>query len=98
MITFDYVFFRFFYQTLKMTLDQRRKSGIKRNDLIDLMLAAVEKDNSMLQEEDSNDQFYQDSKMNHKVKGALDETSVIANAMIMFLAGSNICLQHDNMI
>lgn len=33
---------RFFYNTVKQTMDLRRETKAKRNDLVDLMVAAVE--------------------------------------------------------
>lgn len=78
---------RFFYNLIKASIEARRKSGEQRNDLIDLMIRIM-KDEEITTGEDELDQFENDAKLKGPVKKAeFDELTLIANAMVMLLAG-----------
>ncbi|TRY70169.1 hypothetical protein TCAL_05204 [Tigriopus californicus] len=78
---------KFFYNVIKATVEARQKSGEKRNDVIDLMIRIMKEEEIAAQDEDL-DQFENDAKLKGPVKKAeFDELTMIANAMVMLLAG-----------
>jgi len=81
---------QFFINVVQSAIKQRRETKTRRNDLIDMMIDAVE--NSKDTDEDdehANDQFEQDSKVQglDKSKTKLNEDYVIATAIVLMQAG-----------
>ena len=86
----------FFYNILKATITQRQTGQVeRRNDLIDLMLDAIKKEDVPNCSIDANgnestnltDKIEQDSKLNHRSEKRLTDINIIATAMIIFVAG-----------
>ena len=72
----------FFANIVRKTIQQRKASKERKDDLIDLMLDAMEglKDES---QEENEDQYEADMKLSHKANGKnLDEMSFIGTAMV----------------
>ena len=77
----------FFVNVVKRTIQERKSSKERKNDLIDLMLDAMEgvKDE---EQEEKEDQYEKDMKLTHKANGKnLDEMSFIGTAMVFLVAG-----------
>ena len=77
----------FVANVVKNTIKQRKASKERKDDLIDLMLDAMEglKDES---QEENEDQYEADMKLSHKANGKnLDEMSFIGTAMVFLVAG-----------
>ena len=77
----------FFANIVRKTIQQRKASKERKDDLIDLMLDAMEglKDES---QEENEDQYEADMKLSHKANGKnLDEMSFIGTAMVFLVAG-----------
>ena len=74
----------FLYNVVKQTLEMRQEHKIKRNDLIDMMMDAVE--GNLEQGKEQEDQ-HRDSHLNHKVTKKLDDLAIISTAQIFLLAG-----------
>ena len=77
----------FFVNVVKRTIQERKSSKERKNDLIDLMLDAMEgvKDE---EQEEKEDQYEKDMKLTHKANGNnLDEMSFIGTAMVFLVAG-----------
>ena len=81
----------FFIKAVESAIKQRRETKIKRNDLIDMMIEAI--DNPLFSGEDDdehgNHQFEKDSKIkpSEKYKVALNEDHIIATALVLLIAG-----------
>ena len=76
----------FFYNIIIETLNQRKQSKVKRNDLIDMMLDAIKGD--LKEEEEKEEQFDIDAKLKHSVKKKeFDEVEIVATAMALLIAG-----------
>ena len=56
----------FFYEAIVASLKHRRESKTKRNDLIDMMLAAIK--GELAEEAETEEQFEKDAKLNHKAE------------------------------
>ena len=77
----------FFVNVVKKTIQERKASKERKNDLIDLMLDAMEGVKEEEQEDDE-DQYEKDMKLTHKANGKnLDEMSFIGTAMVFLVAG-----------
>merc|ERR1712130_803880 len=77
----------FFVNVVKRTIQERKASKERKNDLIDLMLDAMEGVKEEEQEE-KEDQYEKDMKLTHKANGKnLDEMSFIGTAMVFLVAG-----------
>ena len=77
----------FFVDVVKQTIRERKASEVRKNDLIDLMLDAMdgEKEEEL---EQGVDQYDRDMKLTHKANGrSLDEISFIGTAMVFLVAG-----------
>lgn len=75
----------FFYDALVNTLNHRRKSKNRRNDLIDMMLDAMKDTDDATHVDHEEDD---DSKLHHKAnKKNIDDVSIVATAMVMLIAG-----------
>ena len=73
---------KFFHSLLTQTLRHRRETGERRNDLIDLMVAATgheEGDAAMSKDARSPN--------NDEKKAKLDEMAIVATAMVLLVAG-----------
>ena len=80
----------FLMHIVEESFKQRKESKIKRNDLIDMMIDAVEEKQIDVEEKDmhANDQFEEDAKIvNHENKNKISYDDVIATALIMLSAG-----------
>jgi len=71
------------------SLETRKKTGDKRNDLIDLMLNCIEHGDSLdnAKSEEDNTQFDKDQKLNHQNKSKLSTDEIIATAIVFLVAG-----------
>ena len=81
---------QFFIDVVQSTIKQRRETKTRRNDLIDMMIDAVENSKEEDEHDDhANDQFEKDSKVRgvDKYKNILNEDYVIATAIILMQAG-----------
>ena len=81
---------KFFIQVVEATIKQRIESKTKRNDLIDMMMDALEGRLDVTEENDhANDQYEQDAKLigHSKKTKDLDYEHVISTAMILLIAG-----------
>ena len=81
---------QFFINVVQSVISERRQTKIRRNDLIDMMIDAL--DSSKVEEDDdehANDQFELDSKVQgvDKSKNKLGEDYIIATAIILMQAG-----------
>ena len=77
----------FFYNVITETLNQRRQSSSKRNDLVDMMIDAI---NGKLSKDENEEksQFDKDSEFSHQAKeGQMDDISIAATAMVFLIAG-----------
>ena len=79
----------FFYDMILQTLQQRKSSKVRRNDLIDMMVDAVKGD---LEDEDAfedEEQFDKDAKLQLEIskKTTLDIEAIVATAIIIMIAG-----------
>ena len=79
----------FFYNVVKDTLKQRKTSKNKRNDLVDMMLDAINgKITNDKDDQDDKSQFDKDSEIVFKAKdGQMDDVSIAATAMVFMIAG-----------
>ena len=72
----------FFYDAIVASLKYRRESKTKRNDLIDMMLAAIK--GEITEEAESEEQFEKDAKLNHKAeKHDMDELVSLRDLCVM---------------
>ena len=77
----------FFVDVVKQTIRERKASKVRKNDLIDLMLDAMEGEKEE-ELEQGEDQYDRDMKLTHKANGrSLDEISFIGTAMVFLVAG-----------
>ena len=90
---------QFFIDVITTTLRDRQANGEStRNDLIDMMLKAMKEETGEVDDNENKEQFDLDSELkNHQKskKKELDETTIVATAMIMLIAGEYvvICLE-----
>lgn len=85
---------KFFARIINQTIENRKKSKEKRNDMVDMMLDALREDSSINKEDEKennnheDEQFEKDSKLTHdNRKTLIDEASIVATALIMLVAG-----------
>lgn len=79
---------KFFMTVIKETIKQRRETGARRNDIVDLMIDCIKN----IDITDANDkldetQYDKDMKMNHKNKSVLTEDTIVSTAMVLLVAG-----------
>jgi cytochrome P450 len=78
---------KYFREVILKTLDARRKSKERRNDLIDLMLDCLD-DDQQVEKENEDNQFDNDRKLSHDKEGAkITEDEVVATALVFLVAG-----------
>ena len=65
---------------------QRKSTGMRRNDLIDLLLDAM-KDEGNDDQQEILDQFDKDAQLEFKNKKELDTVTLVATALVMLVAG-----------
>jgi len=80
---------KYFRDLILNTMNARKKSKARRNDIIDLMLDCLKEDEEEdMEAEDNNNQFDKDQKFAHNKKGAkVSEDEVVATALVMLVAG-----------
>ena len=80
---------KYFRDMILNTMNARKKSKARRNDIIDLMLDCLKEDEAEDKEgEDNNNQFDKDQKFAHNKKGAkISEDEVVATALVLLIAG-----------
>ena len=78
---------KFFKNVVLQTLQKRRESGIRRNDLIDMMLDCIKEEDVAEEEEEETEQYHQDMKLQHKNVRKLDELAIVSNAIILLVVG-----------
>jgi len=83
---------KFFENIINQTIENRKKTKERRNDMVDMMLDAIRKDKSNTEETEHNnheeEQFEKDSKLtNVKKKTDIDEANIVATAMVLLIAG-----------
>ena len=77
---------KFFINTITQTIKSRKETKRRRNDLIDLMIDAIKDELSVEAEDENDDEVKKALQSNHKSK-KLDESKVIATAVVMLVAG-----------
>ena len=77
---------RFMVNTIKKTIKHRRETGVRQNDMIDLMIDCM-KDEAAAETEGGSDQYDADMKMEHKRGRQLDEDIIVATSMVLLVAG-----------
>nr|AIL94151.1 cytochrome P450 CYP3026A3 [Tigriopus japonicus] len=78
----------FFYDIIRGTIEHRMKTKTRRNDLVDLMIDAMKADTPPEEDKDTEGQFDQDAKLNHKVVSKqMDEITMVATALVILVAG-----------
>ena len=80
---------RFFLNIIRKTISDRRASGVKRNDLVDMMMESMREGGLTVDEsEQDDDQFEKDMKLAHnsKVK-SFDELTMVATSLVLLVAG-----------
>jgi len=86
---------RFFVNIIRKTIEERKASKVRKNDLVDLMLDCIKQEDEEASEDDSgiddqdHEQYDQDMKLKDIKKGKhnLDESTVIATALVLLTAG-----------
>jgi len=81
---------RFFRDVITQSIRMRRESKERKNDLIDLMLDVMKDDEHKEEDKvEEEDQYEKDMKLNTsgKRKKQIDETLVVATAMVLLVAG-----------
>ena len=80
---------KFFKDVLTDMIKKRRESGIRQNDLIDLMIDCIKDDVVRDENENELDQFHKDMAFQHEKTGkvTLDEDIVVATALVLLVAG-----------
>jgi len=80
---------KYFRDMIVNSMNARKKSKERRNDIIDLMLDCLKEDEPVDKEgEDTDNQFEQDRKFSHSKKGAkCSEDEVVATALVLLIAG-----------
>jgi len=76
---------KYFRDMVLKTMEVRRKSKVRRNDLIDLMLDCLKEDSK--DSEESSNQFDKDQKLNHRSVERVTDDEVVATAMVFLIAG-----------
>lgn len=80
----------FFAAIIRMTIETRRKTGQRRNDIIDLLVDELKQDKPSAPKDEAEDEFEKDANIDmSKVQDVeLDmEIALISNAIIFFFAG-----------
>lgn len=79
----------FFMKTIRQSIAHRRETGERRNDMIDMMMQAMEEDDNNKPDNEVDDgQFEKDAKLvNVKKISQIDELTMVATAMVMMVAG-----------
>jgi len=80
---------KFFKDILTDMIKKRRESGIRQNDLIDLMIDCIKDDVERDDNENELDQFHKDMTFQHEKTGkvTMDEDTVVATALVLLVAG-----------
>ena len=80
---------KFFRDIIIQTIRARRNTKERKNDLVDLMLDSIKEDSTVDDEEETADQYEKDMKLTHnkKAKHNMDETTVVATALVLLVAG-----------
>ena len=79
---------KFFRDIVIQTLNSRRESGERRNDLVDMMLDCMkDQEQAEHDNEDETDQYQQDMKLSHKTKRQLTDKDIISNLMLFLIVG-----------
>ena len=80
---------KYFRDMIVNSMNARKKSKERRNDIIDLMLDCLKEDEPVDKEgEETDSQFEQDRKFSHSKKGAkCSEDEVVATALVLLIAG-----------
>ncbi|TRY80861.1 hypothetical protein TCAL_07803 [Tigriopus californicus] len=81
----------FILDIFSRSMEERRKSKVKRNDLLDLLMDALEADRQGIKQNLENDQFDQDAQVHVSKKSAIPDDEIdlflLSNAFILFFAG-----------
>lgn len=77
---------KFFRDVVLKSLQARRESKERRNDLIDLMLDCINEEEE-IKDEEEDEQYHQDMKFTHKKKKKLDELAIVSNAILLLVVG-----------
>ena len=78
---------KFFKSVVLQNLQKRRESGVRRNDLIDMMLDCIKEEAGGEEEEEETEQYHRDMKLQHKKGKKLDELAIVSNAIILLVVG-----------
>nr|AIL94149.1 cytochrome P450 CYP3025A1 [Tigriopus japonicus] len=81
----------FILDIFSQSMEERKKSKVKRNDLLDLLMDALEADREGIKQELENDQFDQDAQVQVSKKSVIPDDEIdiflLSNAFILFFAG-----------
>jgi len=79
---------KFFIDVLRNVIKQRKSTGVRENDIIDLMIDCLKQDGISEKEEADLDQYEKDMQFNHQAnKKNMDEDTIVATAMVLLVAG-----------
>jgi len=78
---------KFFIDIINQSIKMRRQENVRKNDLIDLMLDSIKTQGNLNEEEAENDQFEKDMKLKNSKRKQLDESMIVATAMVLLVAG-----------
>jgi len=78
---------KFFVDIINQSIKMRRQENVRKNDLIDLMLDSIKTQGNLNEEEAENDQFEKDMKLKNSKRKQLDESMIVATAMVLLVAG-----------
>ncbi|TRY80860.1 hypothetical protein TCAL_07801 [Tigriopus californicus] len=81
----------FLLDIFAQSIKERRKSKVKRNDILGLLVAALDADRQGIKEELENDQFDQDAQVHVSKKTPISDDEIelllFSNALVLFFAG-----------
>lgn len=77
----------FFYKAVLSSLNHRRESKVRRNDLVDLMLDAIQGEIKHEVDENADNQFEKDAKLDYHAKKTFDELVIVSTALVFLVAG-----------
>eukprot|EP00088_Acartia_fossae_P003776 TRINITY_DN11613_c0_g1_i3.p1 TRINITY_DN11613_c0_g1~~TRINITY_DN11613_c0_g1_i3.p1 ORF type:complete len:541 (-),score=132.78 TRINITY_DN11613_c0_g1_i3:63-1655(-) len=82
---------KFFYDVIKQSIEDRRKTGKRENDLIDLMIDCIKDEAKQDENEncvDQEEQYEKDMQFKHSAKNKqFDEDMIIATSLVLLSAG-----------
>nr|AIL94161.1 cytochrome P450 CYP3025A2 [Tigriopus japonicus] len=81
----------FILDIFSQSMEERKKSNIKRNDLLDLLMDTLKADHKGIKQELEKDQFDQDAQVHVSKKNVIPDDEIdlylLSNALVLFFAG-----------